>query len=241
MHALVRQGNGEFYVSTVFGYYRDVKSEDEFQRYHELIHSPYYIVWDESKTRLIKLFAVQPDTKYLIPQLLIIDADQSRWVMDEDGVGGVAYLPRALADQYADSGILPKEIFAQCAAEGSDFHYDPYPEIRSEKDIENLYHATGGFHDARIAKEILQPDGTLYLRFDGTWGCEVEVWFWGDLEYDTSSRDPEKYDPYWFGATVILQDGFVYFVDEEDMAVEDITKGYCWFRARHMKYHIIPD
>lgn len=38
----------------------------------------------------------------------------------------------------------------------------------------------------RIIKEIMQADGTLYLRFDGIWGCEVEVWFWGELEYDTS-------------------------------------------------------
>lgn len=39
-------------------------------------------------------------------------------------------------------------------------------------------------------------DGTLYLRFDGNWGCEIEMWFWGDLEYDTSSRNPEEYDSY---------------------------------------------
>lgn len=73
------------------------------------------------------------------------------------------------------------------------------------------------------------------------WGCQIEVWFWGDLEYDTSSRDPEFDDPYWFGATVILQDGFVYLLDEENMTVEQITSGYCYFKARHMKYHIIPN
>ena len=77
------------------------------------------------------------------------------------------------------------------------------------KDIKNLEWASGGFHDARIAKKKLQDDDTLYLLFDGTWGCKIEVWFSGDLEYDTSSRDPETVDPYWFGATVILQDGFV--------------------------------
>ena len=48
------------------------------------------------------------------------------------------------------------------------------------------------FHDARIMKEIMQADGTLYLRFDGTWGREVEVWFWGELEYDTSVRHIEN-------------------------------------------------
>ena len=69
----------------------------------------------------------------------------------------------------------------------------------------------------------------------------MEVWFSGDLEYDTSSRDPEECDPYWYGSAVILHNGFVYFVDEEDMTVDKITPGYCYFKARHMKYKVIPD
>ena len=79
------------------------------------------------------------------------------------------------------------------------------------------------------------------MRFDGTWGCETEVWFSGDLEYDTSSRDPEDCDPYWSGSTVLLQDGFVYIADEEDMTVEKIGTGYCRFKARHMRYRVVPD
>ena len=84
-------------------------------------------------------------------------------------------------------------------------------------------------------------DGSLYVKFDGTWGCKVEVWFWGEVEDDISSRDPDECDPYWYGSTVIIWDDFVYFVDEEDMTVDQISDGYCWFKARHMKYRIIPD
>ncbi len=40
---------------------------------------------------------------------------------------------------------------------------------------------------------------------------------------------------------MILKDGFIYFVDEEDMKVEDIGEVFCWFKARNLKYHIIPD
>jgi len=241
MHALIRQGNGKFYVSTVFGYYHNVKSEDDYQRYLERIHSPYYIVWDENREHLIKWFAMQPNTKYLIPQVLIIDADMSNWLVDDEGFGGVKYLPRELADQYAESGMLPKELYDKCVAEDSDFHYEPYPEIHIERDIENLNWATLGFHDAYIAEKDLQTDGTLYLRFKGTWGCEVEVWFWGDLEYDTSCRDSKEWIPYWDGSTTMIQDGFIYFVDGVDMTVDEINADYCYFKARHMKYHIIPN
>lgn len=44
-----------------------------------------------------------------------------------------------------------------------------------------------------------------------------------------------------YGSTVIINDGFIYFVDEEDMTVDQISEGYCWFKARHMKYRINPD
>lgn len=99
----------------------------------------------------------------------------------------------------------------------------------------------GGFHDAYIEECKQLDDGSLYVRFDGTWGCKVEVWFWGAVEYDISSRDPEQCDPYWFASTIIIQDGFVYFIDEDNMTVDRISEGYCWFKARHMKYRIIPD
>ena len=68
----------------------------------------------------------------------------------------------------------------------------------------------------------------------------------GDFEYDTSSRHSEEWIPYWTGSTLILRDGFVYFVDEyidaDDITEDKLKSGYyCYFKARHMKYRIIPD
>lgn len=100
MHAIIRQGNGKYYISSVFGYYSDVKSEDDYQRYLERIHSTYYVVFNEEKTKLIKWFNIQPDTEYLIKQVLIIDFDESGWIINEqDDTGGVEFLPRELADK----------------------------------------------------------------------------------------------------------------------------------------------
>ncbi len=241
MHAVIRQGDGKYYISAVFGYYRDITATDDYERYLEGIHKPYWIVWDPEKKRLIRWPAMVPDTKYIIPQILIVESDQSDWNLDEQGVGSVNFLNRELLDSFLDSEEQPKDILDKCRTIDEGYVYDETPEIKTDSDIDNLMWASGGFHDARIAKEELQEDGALYLRFDGTWGCEIEVWLWGELEYDTSSRDPETCDPYWFGSTVILQDGFVYFVDDDDMTVDKITPGYCFFKARHMKYRIIPD
>lgn len=241
MHAIIRQDDGKYYVSAVFGYYRDVTATEDYKRYIESIHKPYWIVWDSEKKRLIRWLSMVPDTKYIIPQILIVDSERNNWNLDEEEVGCVDFLSRELLDSFLDDEIQPEEILSKCRAMDAGYVYNEITEVKNQQDIEDLNWVFGGFHDARIAKEKLQNDGTLYLRFDGTWGCEIEVWFSGDLEYDTSSRAPEECDPYWYGSTVILHNGFVYFVDEEDMTVDKITSGYCYFKARHMKYKVIPD
>ena len=46
MHAIIRKGNGEYYISAVFGYYSDRKNKDYY--------GTYYVVFDEKKEKLIK-------------------------------------------------------------------------------------------------------------------------------------------------------------------------------------------
>ena len=241
MHAIVCQGNGKYYVSAVFGYFRDITATDDYEKYIQSIRNPYWIVWDEEKKRLIRWLNMVPDTKYIIPQILIVDSDHENWNMDDDGVGCVDFLSRDLLDSFLDLDQQPEEILEKCRSMDAGYIYEEIQEIKGQKEIDNLDWASGGFHDARIAKEELQQDGTLYLRFDGTWGCEIEVWLWGDLEYDTSSRNPDHCDPYWQGSTILQKDGFLYLIDDDDMTVEQIGKGYCYFKARHMKYRIVPN
>lgn len=241
MHAIIRQGNGKYYISAVFGYYKDITVTDEYERYLESINKPYWIVWNADKTKLIKWLNIVPNTKYIIPQILIVDSEHNNWNIDEDGVGCVDFLSKELINSFIDKETQPEDILNQCRSIDENYIYEEITEIKTKKDIENLEWVSGGFHDARIAKEELQ-NGILYLKFYSTCGCEIEVWFWGDVEYDTSSRVPEYYDPYCLGSTVILQDGFVYLADEDDLAVNDIAKRkYCYFKARHMKYRVIPD
>lgn len=108
---------------------------------------------------------MQPNTKYLIPQILIIESGQEGWIEDEDGVGGVDFLPREVADQIIDSGLFPDGVFEKCKAVGAGYEYKPEQEILTQKDIENLEWASGGFHDACIQECKLQDDGSLYVKF----------------------------------------------------------------------------
>ena len=99
---------------------------------------------------------------------------------------------------------------------------------------------TGAFHDARIAELEKRPNGSLYVLFDGVWGCSVELMFSGDVSYCVESRNPEKWDPYWLESSILLQNGYVYFAD----TVIDLTEpndDCCWFKAKTMEFNIIPD
>lgn len=40
---------------------------------------------------------------------------------------------------------------------------------------------------------------------------------------------------------LLKKNGFIYFVDEDDTTVDEIGEGYCYFKAWHMKYRIIPN
>ena len=241
MHAMVCQGNGKYYISAVFGYFRDITATDDYEKYIQSIYNPYWIVWDEEKKRLIKWLNMVPNDKYINPQILIIDSEQKNWNMDDDGVGCVDFLSRDLLDSFLDKEQQPEDILEKCRLMDAGYIYEEIQEIKGQNDIENLYWASGYFHDAYIAKEELQQDGTLYLKFEGCWGCEIEIWLWGELEYDTSSKNSDCYDNYWYSSTILQENGFIYFVDDNNMTVDKIGKGYCYFKARHMKYRIIPD
>lgn len=233
MYAYVKIADGQFYMSAVFGFY-----ENENKEYAK----NYWIVLNKEKTRLIKHFTVNPDSKYIELMLCHVDWDETNWgEKSPNGIQCVNYLPAEKISEMIDTDSVPADLLERCIAEDSAFVFNPYPEIQTQKDLETLAWTAGGLHDAQIAEEKLGSDGVLYVRFEGAWACNVEMWFWGDLQYDTASRDPAHYDPYWQDSTMLLHNGFVYLADDYNLTAEEIENGgYCCFKARHMKYHLIP-
>lgn len=49
MHAIVRCGQGQHYISTVFGYYCKITATDDHERYLERIHNQYFLVLNKEK------------------------------------------------------------------------------------------------------------------------------------------------------------------------------------------------
>ena len=234
MYAIINTGNGNYYTSAVFGYYEDNPSR--FGSYEE-----YYIVLDEKKEKLVKKFAYdQSRMPHLFLMVLTTDGDMSGWKIVDKWQGGPEWLSKEDAIRFINNGT-PADILHRCLEYDSKNPYKEYQTIESEKDIENLMEVSGCFHDAWI-KEISPVDDGIKVLFGGVWGCKIEVTFTGDVSYCTDRRDPEWGDPSWYEATVLLHDGYIYMVDEgDDITVEEINDGLCWFRGRYMMYHVIPE
>lgn len=170
--------------------------------------------------------------------MLIVESDNSDWSVDDNGQGCVGFLSEVSQECIED---LQSDLLERCIQMDAEYHYDEYPEIFCQKDIDDLMNVSGWFHDACIEKLAQQDDGSVYALFDGVWGCKIEIWFSEEVAYNVDSRNPDEYDPYWSGSTMLIEDGFIYFVDDEGMEVSGITEGYCWFKAKRLKYHVIPN
>lgn len=233
MYAIVRKGDGKFYTSMVFGYYTSPNKKD----YKE---SSFWIVLNEEKTALIKQHTLQQNTNYLIPMVLITDADETNWIKCSDYAHSVDFLPADKLLSMIENHLIPEELTSKCIEMDRRYVYEPIRAINTPADIRDLEWASGGFHDAHIA-EIKKDHNSIYILFEGTWGCKVEVWFEGEAACDTTCKDPEIYDPYWYSSTVTIENGFIYLIDEENVSAKDITPDHCWFKAKSMKYKVIPD
>lgn len=238
MYAIVRNGKGLFYTSAVFGYFCEVTATDDYKRYLESIHNQFYLVLDEKKEHLIKKFVFPKENKYLDPQILILDADQTEWTLTSDGHGCMSFLNGV--NFLEDSFLLSSEQISRCSEIDSQHTYHEFQDVSSANDINNFDCVSGNLHDAHIQKCEKNND-EIYVLFDGVWGCQIEMWFSGDVDYCVESRNPEIDDPTWYGSTLIYEDGYFYLIDDEDMKVADITNAYCWFKGQHLKYRVIPN
>ncbi len=235
MQAIIRLGNGQYYHTPIFGYYNDHKKAEDST------HS-YVIVFDSDRTHLVKKPIFDPRKKpYLDLMVIITDDSKIGWNCDENGYGGVAFLPKNLALSLVQSGELPNYIKKKCLELVSKEKIEAFKPIDSECAIKKFMLITGSCHDARIERLEKGPDGSLYVLLDGIWGCKAELVFEGDVNYCTDSRNPEYEDPYWYGVSIKITDEYIYFVDCEDFEIEQLNDDdYCWFKAESLKYRIIP-
>lgn len=150
MYAIVRNKDGTYYTSMVFGYFCKMTETDDYKRYLESIHNQFYLVLNEAKDCLIKKYFFPKENKYLDPQILIVDTEQKDWILDEEHHGCASFL--CGVDFDADELEVDPSILGKCIAMDTMQSYQEIVEVKSEADIENLCCVSGCFHDAYIKK-----------------------------------------------------------------------------------------
>ena len=147
MYAIIREGDGKFYTSMVFGYYKSSDDSDYKNRF--------WIVLNKAKTALVKQHVLQQNTKYLIPMVLISDADANGWNKIGENQESVDFLPTEDLLSMIDGGTVPNELTRKCIELDSAYKFESIRTIGTVNDIRDLDWVSGGFHDAFIA-DILQ-------------------------------------------------------------------------------------
>ena len=230
--AIIREGEGRFYTSMVFGCYRPEGWDGAYHAER--------IVLNREKTALVRQSVFRQGVEHLDLLTLVVDADQSGWRKASEHCASVEFLPTEELPAWVSAGAVPEELLARCIAMDAAYAYQPVRRIRTAEDVRDFEWATGGLHDAFI-DEVQREGDAIRVRFAGCWGCRVEVVFAGDADCDTACREPETMDPYWLGSSVVLEDGFVWLIDDEDMRPELLNEAFCWFRGREMRWKILPD
>lgn len=234
MYGIIREENRNYYITKILGYYDD----NEQEKYS---YGQYFIVLDREKKTLIKIYEFKPESKpYLDLSVLLLDDNTDDWVLNRHNHGCVDFLADTNLLEMVEHNSFAPGIIEKCVEYDTPSSFKEINEVKNEDDAKQLMFITGEFHDAKIEELEQRKDGSLRVFFSGVWGCDVELYFEGDVSYCTDSRDPMDYDPYWGDSQVAFSDGFIIFYDDAYTDVREINNDWCWFKARKMFYKIMP-
>ena len=238
MYAFVKNPDGTYYSSPVFGHYCKITSTDPSQRRKESIDNRFYIVLNREGNRLVKRYAFERDPVYLRIRTFLIDIRQDGWILDENGYGCVEYLRHIDFEADDWESQISASLLETCCQVGKNEPYREYVDVETDWDLQNFVCVTSGLHDASIETVRIDPESdTLYLLFDiSCWHMNVEMWFTGDVLYAIPDHD----DPYWYDCTFKKYNDFFYLLDEDDLEFQQIRADHTWFMAKKVRYRILP-
>ena len=233
MYAYVKNERGKFYKSPVFGHYDEIIEEKTYKKYSKHVsamYSRYYVVLNEDKTALIKKYVFDRGSMYLDPRVIIMDYRSENWVAVKRGFDCVDFLAKVNFD--SEDISVPDEILEKCLQIDRNEDYIEYVDITDDDSIDNFLLVTSYLRDANVLKVEREDENSLYVLLESCWGFKLEMWFNGDVSY---SCDKEVFEEEWFSASLKYKDEYYYLMTDEN--IED---SFCWFKAKKVRYHLIP-
>ncbi len=229
MDVIIRLKNKKYYTSKVFGIYKETDSKE--------VWDTFYIVFDEEKEKLIKVYKYETSNK-IETIVLELNQDIEDMILDEEGFGHVDYLTDDDIEKIIDGKNISKDKQNKCKKSSKNIDLNEYIEINDDNDINNLLLLTCYFHDSYI-ENINGNDKRMSVTFDKIWGMKLEIIFEDDVIYKNSLGD----DIYWYDCSIVKNESnYFVLVNQSDYDEEDDIDQYsCYFMAKKMKYKIMPE
>ncbi len=181
----------------------------------------------------------------LVRKVFIVDTDETGWqTYGEKQAKGLPWLMEN-ADLLASiqNGLPIDEPFLQTAHAQNRMHtQNEWTFVETESDAENLLTAAWGFHDAFVEKiSFVGPSAptSVEVTFGGCWNCKMTLVFEGNVGMQYFVE--EEYDPFFFEASVFLEDGFVYWTDRETNKASELGKDDICFYGRALRWKFEPE
>ena len=233
MHAIIRLGQGKFYTSAVFGKYHDENGD-------------YFIVYDQTKTKLVKIHSVDTNLldRSLASRIIIFDDSDIGWKFEMGSnrkYGGLSFLSKNEALNLVKSGKmpgLPSTLATECQLADNATVLPKWFTVTSEREAERLKIISDGFKDAFVSEcQKHTKTGDIRVLFEGLPGYQLELIFTGDAYCHL--HDPEQDQPWWYDSLIEYKNGYIYLIDSAEAS---ISQFFNWstdcFRAQKLFYRI---
>lgn len=215
----------------VFGYFW--QNAEEMNLWDQV-----YIVLDEGKSKLIAQAVFDKDCTILDPYVLIIDSDDSNWVVEEDGFGVIDFLAGHNILEQIRNETVSHSILNRCIKEDAKATKSMELLIKDEKSIRDFRTISYGLHDAYI-KTVHFEDGRLVVTFDGIWGCQIKVIFSENLSFNLPLH--LDYPEYWLQSSILQdEERNFYLINDRLEDFQQVTDEHTWMRANKISYQVIP-
>ncbi|MDE7295374.1 MAG: hypothetical protein K2N72_13200 [Oscillospiraceae bacterium] len=243
MYAIVRQRDGSYYTSVVFGYFFHVTTNDDYKRYLACNQRYFYIVLNREKTGLIARLQFEPENEYLDPLIIVTDHSQDDWITDGSiyGYGCVNFLdPESLLRDVTEGKVSSADT-KKCIDMDREYVYSEYVCVDSESRLDDLWRATVDFSDSYLKEVKKLSEDEIYVFFEGFFGCSTELWFKGETDYNIDPKILGVRTAYWDDPTLDFFDGIYYLSIYPGASPDKHYENETWFKGKELKYRIIPN
>ena len=202
---------------------------------------------ESGQFRLVEMYRQTPS---LVRTVFIIDPDRSDFITiqklklkcfhTKHEVDGYEWIlnDTALLENLINNREIPPEVTARARKLNAGLEISEWNYVKDQKDAEKLLSAAWGFHDAEIDRmEYTQQPNQLTVHFTGCWAAELDLIFEGNVAMHSQYDDAYTSDIY--EASVLFENGYIYWVDAEVEKYQDISpEEHQYFRARSLKWRM---